>query len=453
MRSKFHTLTFYAMGNSELLQSEFLNEPRDDLEEREAAIELRERIEEQELLLEFLLLIQQRKQEAADKLQDTISFLCADIEEVMKQQALLKKKGGSCPEMGKDDLLMSSLPPMNIVDSGDSTSSGSRKRFRPGMQIQNIEEYDDNLDDGQKSDTLNENIGSLLSKSSRLMKNFKKLEAAYFLTRCRPVKQSGKPLIRHSTISSDGKGSIVLTERSSVNNLAPKEQYSEGRQTGWINPFLEGLCKYLSFSKLKVKADLKQGDLLNSSNLVCSLSFDRDGEFFATAGVNKKIKVFECDTIINEDRDIHYPVVEMASRSKLSSICWNSYIKSQIASSNFEGVVQVGKTLLFFPFVSFLLAQLLIMFQVWDVTRSQALMEMREHERRVWSIDYSSADPTMLASGSDDSSVKLWSINQAILFLHLVDVSFETKRTAVISLHAVYIFFWMYDKFFSYMGC
>ena len=51
--------------------------------------------------------------------------------------------------------------------------------------------------------------------------------------------------------------------------------------------------------------------------------------------------------------------------------------------------------------------------------------------RRVWSIDYSLADPTMLASG-DDCSVKLWSINQAILFLHLVDVSFETKRIAVI---------------------
>ena len=123
--------------------------------------------------------------------------------------------------------------------------------------------------------------------------------------------------------------------------MASKELHSEGRQSGWINPFLEGLCKYLSFTKLKVKADLKQGDLLNSSNLVCSLSFDRDGDFFATAGVNKKIKVFECDTIINEDRDIHYPVVELASRSKLSSVCWNSYIKSQIASSNFEGVVQV----------------------------------------------------------------------------------------------------------------
>ncbi|CAL8151147.1 unnamed protein product [Prunus armeniaca] len=369
----------------ELQQSEFLNEPRDDLEEREAAIELRDKIEEQELLLEFLLLIQQRKQDAADKLQNTLSVLCSDIEEVMKHRIISKKKGSSGPELVKEDQSTSSFPSMNINDDDDS-ASGSRKRSRPGIRLHNIEECDDNLD-GQKSDT--ENQESTLLKSSRLMKNFKKLEAAYFLTRCRSVKQSAKPMTRHSPISSDGRGSVVVTERSSVNNLPSKEQHSEGRRSGWIDPFLQGLCKYLSFSKLKVRADLKQGDLLNSSNLVCSLSFDRDGEFFATAGVNKKIKVFECDTIINEDRDIHYPVVEMASRSKLSSICWNSYIKSQIASSNFEGVVQV-----------------------WDVIRSQVLMEMKEHERRVWSIDFSSADPTMLASGSDDGSVKLWSINQ-----------------------------------------
>lgn len=69
---------------------------------------------------------------------------------------------------------------------------------------------------------------------------------------------------------------------------------------------------------------------------------------------------------------------------------------------------------------------------MWDVTRSQVLTEMREHEKRVWSIDFSSADPTVLASGSDDGSVKLWSINQAILLLHLMDVSFENKRTTVI---------------------
>ncbi|KAK7272542.1 hypothetical protein RJT34_29201 [Clitoria ternatea] len=366
----------------ELLQSEFLNEQRDDMEEREAAIELRQRIEDQELLLEFLLLLQQRKQEVADKLQHTISFLCSDIEEVTKQQNRFKEITGT--DLGNDDRSASNFPSMSIVDGEDSTFLGARKRVRLGMHVKNIEEYDDDVGDEQKSHE------SFLSRSSRLMKNFKKLESAYFLTRCRPAFSSGKPVVRRPPVSNDGRGSIVMTERSCINDLASKEQCREGA-SAWINPFLEGLCKYLSFSKLKVKADLKQGDLLHSSNLVCSLSFDRDGEFFATAGVNKKIKVFECDAIVNEDRDIHYPVVEMGSRSKLSSICWNAYIKSQIASSNFEGVVQL-----------------------WDVTRSQILSEMREHERRVWSIDFSSADPTMLASGSDDGSVKLWSINQGV---------------------------------------
>ncbi|XP_061347949.1 protein SPA1-RELATED 3-like [Gastrolobium bilobum] len=318
----------------ELLQSEFLNEQRDDMVDREAAIELRQRIEDQELLLEFLLLLQQRKQEVAEKLQHTISFLCSDIEEVTKRQTRFKEITGA--ELGSDDRSASSFPSMTMDDSEDSGCLGTRKRVRLGMHVKNIEECDDDIGDDQK------NHGSFLEKSSRLMKNFKKLESAYFLTRCRSAYSSGKPVVRHSPIENDGRGSVVATEGSCINNLASKEQCREGT-SAWINPFLEGLCKYLSFSKLKVKADLKQGDLLHSSNLVCSLSFDRDGEFFATAGVNKKIKVFECDTIINEDRDIHYPVVEMASSSRLSSICWNTYIKSQIASSNFEGVVQVSQ--------------------------------------------------------------------------------------------------------------
>ena len=326
--------------DSEVLQSEFLNEPRDTLEQREAAIKLKEEIEEQEFLLEFLLQMQQKRQEIADKLDDTICFLSSDIEEVLKQQSLLKRQGGCYPEQNNED--HSSLervhnPLMNPVKNENSNSFGSRKRFRPGIRVNSEEQFSEPSAEGQRS----ENRESILSKSSRLMKNFKKLESAYFSTRCRLMKPSGNLSLRNSTVGSVGRGSVVRTEGSSVYNLASMEGQSEGRERGWVHPFLGGLCKYLSFSKLKVRADLKQGDLV-SSNLVCSLGFDRDKEFFATAGVNRKIKIFECDAILNEDHDIHYPVTEMVSRSKLSSISWNSYIKSQIASSDFEGIVQVG---------------------------------------------------------------------------------------------------------------
>ncbi|KAC9170981.1 hypothetical protein E3N88_46267 [Mikania micrantha] len=93
-----------------------------------------------------------------------------------------------------------------------------------------------------------------------------------------------------------------LEEREAAINLEErllsKKSRNRAANSGWMNPFMDGLSKYMSLSKLKVKADLKQGDLLNSSNLV------------------------------------------------------------------------------------------------WDVTQSQVSVEMREHERRAWSVDFS-ADPKL----------------------------------------------------------
>ena len=57
-------------------------------------------------------------------------------------------------------------------------------------------------------------------------------------------------------------------------------------------------------------------------NYLCSFSnysieFDKDNDFFAIAGVTKKIKVFEYGTVIMDAVDIHYPVHEMACNSKI----------------------------------------------------------------------------------------------------------------------------------------
>ncbi|XP_071730139.1 protein SPA1-RELATED 3-like isoform X2 [Rutidosis leptorrhynchoides] len=361
----------------EVLQSEFLTKLRDSLDERVAAIEFNEKIDEQELLLEFLLMMKQRKQETAKNLCSIVSDLTSDLEYAMKLQSSINKNIQSTLDIEVE----------NISPVDDSATSGSRKRIKPTIESRYTNFHQEE-----------ENQENAILKNPRLMKNFRKLESAYFLTRRRALKPKSKYLDKSSPIISKSKESIVHTEKSYVTDFLSKDRVA-GRKNRWISTFLDGLCKYLSYSKLKLQAHLKQGDLLGSSNLVCSLSFDRDGEFFATAGVNKKIKVFEYDSILNGNRDVNYPVVEMASRAKLSSICWNSYIKGQIASCNFEGTVEV-----------------------WDVTRSRVFTEMKEHERRAWSVDFSSVDPTLLASGSDDGSVKLWNINQAILFLHLVDV-------------------------------
>jgi WD40 repeat protein len=105
--------------------------------------------------------------------------------------------------------------------------------------------------------------------------------------------------------------------------------------------FLFLVCYHLYFSRLRVIAELRHGDLFHSANIVSSIEFDRDDELFATAGVSKRIKVFEFSSVVNEPSDVHCPVVEMATRSKLSCLSWNKYSKNVIASSDYEGIVTV----------------------------------------------------------------------------------------------------------------
>ena len=50
---------------------------------------------------------------------------------------------------------------------------------------------------------------------------------------------------------------------------------------------------------------------------------------------------------------------------------------------------------------------------VWDVSTGALLNEFEAHSKRIWSVDFCEADPTLLASGSDDCAVKFWSTNCA----------------------------------------
>ncbi|KAJ7571071.1 hypothetical protein O6H91_01G147600 [Diphasiastrum complanatum] len=342
----------------EVLQCELLNEVETALAERQAPVDIEDKELELELLFDFLLRLQHQKEEAAQKLCKDIACLMADIEEINNRQFSLKQRGVLRKSMRTEGF--SGLKSVDREDLGC---------------ISKAKVYDD-----------------MQLKSGKLMNNFKQLEHAYFAMRWKvdpPLPERGKALSCIQENATDPRSATLSGFnicKFDHKSLPVEEQ--GGHIEDRLGSFFNNLCKYAHYSQFKVKASLRHGDLLNTANMVCSLSFDRDQEYFATAGVCKRIKVFECDAVLNEDVDIHYPVVEMTSGSKLSSICWNSYIKNHIASSDYDGVVQL-----------------------WDAHTSQTLMMYKEHEKRAWSVDFSHADPTKLASGSDDGCVKLWSIN------------------------------------------
>ncbi|PON71278.1 Phosphorylase kinase, gamma catalytic subunit [Parasponia andersonii] len=301
-----------------------------------------------ELLLKFLNSLEEQKQKRAFELIEDIRYLEEDIKEVEKR----------------------------YISRTASDFSWENKEFSV------IKEEGFSLEDSVSSGISSRSFSMSSNNEDRLMRNITHLENAYLSMRSQ---------IRHSETAlasqphKDEQNKEETPCRVKKENEDPSmNQLSHDR----VGAFFDGLCKFARFSEFKVCGTLRNGDLFNSTNAICSLSFDRDEDYIAAAKVSRKIKIFEFGALSNDPADMHYPVAELSNKSKLSCICWNYYIKNYLASTDYDGVVKM-----------------------WDAGTGQGFSEYTEHQKRAWSVDFSRADPTMFASGSDDCSVKLWSVN------------------------------------------
>lgn len=291
-----------------------------------------------ELLLHFLLSVKEQKQKHASKLVEDLGCIESDIKELEKRHQLKNS--------------------ITVTCSGEKLLCPGERGFLY---------YGDGLStpvpDGE---------------DSRFLKNVSQLENAYFSAR--------------SQIHVSVDDSVVRADRDILKSRENwyLVQHDEENQKDERGSFFDGLCKYARYSKLRVRGTIRNRDFVtNSTNVVCSLSFDRDEDYFAAAGVSKKIKIFDFQAINDDSVDIHYPVIEMSNKSKLSCVCWNNYIRNYLASTDYDGIVKL-----------------------WDASTGQEFSQYAEHEKRAWSVDFSLLDPMKLATGSDDCSVKLWSINE-----------------------------------------
>lgn len=165
----------------------------------------------------------------------------------------------------------------------------------------------------------------------------------------------------------------------------------------------------------------------NASNIVSSIEFNRESLLFATAGVSKRIRIFGFNDCLNPDIEVHCPLGEILTKSKISCISWNPYITPQVGCADYEGVVSI-----------------------YDTNTGQLALALEEHDKRAWSIAYCNADPTKIASGSDDSHVKIWSLNmrRSVLTIdgraNVCSVNFDPFSNHVLSFgsadHNIYIY-------------
>uniref|UniRef100_A0A131XC23 Putative ubiquitin ligase cop1 n=1 Tax=Hyalomma excavatum TaxID=257692 RepID=A0A131XC23_9ACAR len=277
-----------------------------------------------QLLREFLQQVRKHKQEQMHQLTTELSFIDQDLKRVEGSS----KSPDSCWL----------VDPASCLSGGDAASSGNTSTMQDGFN-------------GSKHGSKPQWVQTTLaSRRKRVHLHFDDLEDCYLTARTRSLTSN----------SFDG-----------------------------LKEFTENLSKFTRYSSMRPLATLNYAtDLLNGTSIVSSIEFDKDNEFFAIAGVTKKIKVFEYGTVIQDIVDIHYPVNEMMCNSKISCISWSSYHKGMLASSDYEGTVTI-----------------------WDAFTGQKVKMYQEHEKRCWSVDFNKVDTKIIASGSDDAKVKLWSLS------------------------------------------
>ncbi|CAA7408676.1 unnamed protein product [Spirodela intermedia] len=331
----------------EILLCEFMCDTQDFTSIDHALASIEDEYAESDMLLHFLLSAKDQKEKRAAKLKEDVRCLRTDIDEVERRNS-------------------SRIEPSAHVRSPSAYTCGFPEK---------------NLAESVPSERNSRMSASGISQA-RLMRNISQLERAYFSTRSK--------IDVPATDSAARKAKDVLQKHEKCHpTQSISDENCSNKESDRLGAFFDGLCKYARYNKFEVHGTVRNSDILNSANVICSLSFDRDEDYLATAGISKRIKIFDFGALLNDNVDVHYPVVEMFSKSRLSCVCWNSYIKNYLASTDYDGTVQI-----------------------WDASTGQGFIQYNDHLKRAWSVDFSQGEPTKLASGSDDCSVKLWSIKE-----------------------------------------
>ena len=197
-----------------------------------------------------------------------------------------------------------------------------------------------------------------------------------------------------------------------------------------LRDFATSLNEVSRRSSLVVESTIRSGNMANPQEMVCYADFDADDSHFATVSVSRSVKVFDYASIVESPESLQFPIWQATTRSKLSSVSWNSYLRSHLITSDYEGAIQL-----------------------WDVASGMKteLSEFVEHGKRAWSIDFSRMDPMQFASASDDATVKIWSLQETSssvstlkLPANACSVHYHPRNATMLSVacanHACYVF-------------
>ena len=300
------------------------------------------------LLKTFLMELNQRKTDQLSSLERQIQMINQDMESVDCSLDDICRNEDDSPSVSQSNDVPTNNSHMTLLDIIES------EQRTPAEEM--IIDSKHNNEDGFNVPYMNYNnpeTTCLSQKKKRMRLHFDELSDYYFTLRVPTINEAN---------------------------------YEKGR----LDAFGNCVSKFTQYSSMRPLATIDAGDRNHaSSNIASSIEFDKDSEYFAVAGLTKKIRLFDYGSVIRDAVDVHCPCSEMQCDSKISCVSWSSYQKSMLVSSDYDGTVTV-----------------------WDAFNAQKKQVYQEHQKRCWSVDFNKMDTKLIASGSDDTRVKLWHLDK-----------------------------------------
>uniref|UniRef100_A0A240PKY3 RING-type domain-containing protein n=1 Tax=Anopheles epiroticus TaxID=199890 RepID=A0A240PKY3_9DIPT len=426
------TLKHFLATESKKLSLSDVNVMLEILTQRKTLLEAESCAAQNRLLHEFLKHLLKQKEQQQLQIANEIALIRNDLLDVEK---VLKEVQSSCPTVAEveqsvrdekdENVVAIKREIIQIIDTIDNITVPSNRSLIDDTCSNVTDSYEGfNMHGPRRGGhagggsisgvSLASTPSSFLARKQRMYQHFDDFVQCYFAARSEDLyfgkdrscssdslgvgersTSSGASLgtgtgIGGGSLSSDrlmgGMHPGATSATSSQSNLDTTR--SSGRSS--LDTFRESLIKFSKYSALRPLATLNYSNDSNyASTIVSSIEFDKDNEYFAIAGVTKRIKIFDYYTAIRDAAvDINYPINEMTCNSKISCVVWHSYFKQVLASSDYEGIVTI-----------------------WDVMTRTRTKTFEEHDKRCWCVDFNEIDTRLLASGSDDARVKLWSLN------------------------------------------
>lgn len=271
-------------------------------------------------LQDFLRLARDSVAEEAAAVKRQIAELEADTDVVKGCLAAVAAAAASevQSEAGGSPTLSLSVPPAPATTSLPQTTSAAaapsnRKRGRreagvsvPVSVVQQkqaaapVQQANAGKVSDSKDDQLSEGsspFASLVTRASRITVALPAVDTTFFRARAASaaagtLHQPTQPLVQAPR--GGGTGAAAAALQPWRRGLAPGKVDAIARAAqlpGHLASFSRDLDAYSRYGSFRVVANLKWGDGLAAPDMVCSTAFDRNDEFFATAGASRRVKV------------------------------------------------------------------------------------------------------------------------------------------------------------------